>query len=231
MRTYKPGLALRILVALLMLLPGVVLVVVGAVNADARLPCLIIAALLLAPGAVLWWGLSRMRITADESGVTQQRAFGGLTTLRFDEVSEYRYQTMTVQGTEQITLSLHAADGRQVKIAAIWPDVWEMTQKFVEAVEPRLRAPSFGPVTLANDAILYDGKRVPFADIKAVTVGGARLRVAQNGKLLAAFAVGSLKVPNVFLLLDELRARGVNAPDARPWRATVNLAGYQLPKK
>jgi hypothetical protein len=201
------------------------------VNADARVPCLIIAAFLLPPGAVLWWGLSRMRITVDDIGATQQRAFGRLVTLRFDEVSEYRYQMVTVQHTEQIRLSLHAADGRQVKIAAMWPDVWEMTQQFVDAVEPHLRAPSFGPITLTDDAILYKGKRVAFADIKEVTIGFARLSVVKKGKLLAAFAVGSLKVPNIFLLLDELRARGVNAPEARPWRATVNVAGYQLPKK
>jgi Family of unknown function (DUF6585) len=230
-RTYKPGLALKILVALLMLVPGVVLLVVGAVNADARIPCLILGPILLGPGAVLWWGLSRMRLTVDDEGLTQQRAFGGEVRLRFDEVSEYRYQSVPVQGQEQITLSLHTTDGRQVKITSIWSDVFEMAQRLVEAVEPLLHAPSFGPVTLAGDAILYDGKRVPFAEIQSVTLQAARFRVGQKGKLLAAFAVGSLKVPNVFLLLDELRARGVSAADARPWRAVVSAAGFSLPKR
>lgn len=231
MRTFKPTFVLRLLVGIFLLLPAVILVGVAAFNADARPVTLAIGLPFGAIGAFLWVLAGRPLLTVDAVGVKKRGAFGGEVTLRFDEVVEYRYSAIPVHGTEQVQLALCAADGRKVKVSSNWREIYDLAQLLVEGVEAVLREPGFGPITLESDAVVYKDKRVPFAEISGVTLDGARLRVARKNKMLAAFAVGSAKVPNVFLLLDELRARGVGAPDARPWRAVVSLAGYQLPKR
>ena len=235
MQTFKPSWLLRFLVALFLLLPSVILFGVAIWNPGARTVTLAFAVPLGAIGVGLWIPLGRSQLTIDDKTMKQRRAFGGETALRFDEVSEYRYQCVTVNGVDQLSLELRAPDGRKIKIGPHWRDVFELIQLLLERTEPLLRSPSFGPVSIEGDgdgdALVYKDKRVPFGEIAGVTLDGARLRVARKNKLLAAFAVGSLKVPNVFLLLDELRDRGLAAADARPWRAVVSVAGFQVPKR
>src|SRR5438552_6637156 len=120
MKSYKPTWAARFLVGLLMLLPAVILVGVAIANPEARLPCLISGLLLGAPGLFLWIGIGRMELTVDDSGVTRRGLGGGEIRLRFDEVTEYRYQVMVVHGVEQIIVTLIGPG--KIKLTSNWPD-------------------------------------------------------------------------------------------------------------
>jgi hypothetical protein len=240
MRTYKPTLTLRLLIALFLLLPGAILLIVAATGSSPAVTASIGTPLLVI-GVLLWWVAGRASITVDDQGVTRKGYFGGVVAMRFDEVSEYRYSSTTVNGVDTVNLALQARDGRVIKITSNWRDVFDAAKQLIEGAETHglkdqragLAATrvAFGPFTIEDGAVSGKGKRVPFAEIKAVELAGPSLRVTQHGKLLSAFSFPSAKVPNVFLLLDELRARGVSAPDSRPWRAVVSVAGYQVPKR
>jgi hypothetical protein len=231
MNLYKVGWAARFLVGLFLLLPAVILVVVALTNADARTVCLIIAAALGAPGLWLWLAIGRMQLAIDDTTVTKRGLLGGETRIKFDDAVEYRYSVYEVRGSEQLIVTLIARDGRKLKISSNWQDAWGAAQKLIEAVESRVESPSFEPIRLEPDAIAYKDKRVAYAEIDEAKIVGTVLRVSKKGKLLAPISLGMAKIPNLFLLLDQLRARGVAAPEARPWRAVVSVAGYQVPKR
>jgi hypothetical protein len=239
MRTYTPNFVLRLLVALFLIVPGIVLLVLSVAGHSAVME--VIGAPLLVIGGVLWWLSGRALLKIDDSGLEFRGYFGGIVKLPFADVTEYRYSSGTTNGVDILRLSVHAADGRKIVVTNNWRDPFDAAKEIVDGAEAqglkeqkaRLagKRVDFGAVAIDEQFLVYGNKRVPFAEIKSVSIPAASLRVAQEGKLLAAFSVGSQKIPNLFLLLDELRARGVSAPDARPWRAVVSLAGYQLPKK
>jgi hypothetical protein len=240
MRTYKPQIVLRVLVVLFLALPGAVLVGL-AVASEAHPPTLAIGLPLIAVGALLFWLAGRAELTVDEHGVRRRGYFGGVTKMRFDQVAAYYYSSTSVNGVETVRFWLRARDGSKITVTSNWRDFWDLVRRLAEGAEAHGLADQkaglagkrvdFGPVTIDGEFLCAKGKRVAFTDIQSVDIPAAWLRVSQHGKLLAAFSIDSGKVPNIFLLLDELRARGVSAPDARPWRATVNLSGYQLPRK
>jgi hypothetical protein len=240
MRTYKPTYALRILVAAFMIAPGLVLFGFAATGSNPAVTAGIGAPLFLS-GAFLYWLAGRASLLVDGNTAVRRGFLGGVVKMRFDEITEYRYSATTVNGVDTVRFSVHAADGRNITVTSNWRDVFEAARQLIEGAEEhglqdqkaRLAAPhiEFGPVAIDGQFLVGKGKRVPFAEIQSVDIPGAWLRVSQEGKLLAAFNVDSGKVPNVFLLLDELRARGVNARDARPWRAVVSVAGFQVPKR
>src|SRR5439155_11923900 len=95
MRTYKPTLALRLLIILFMLLPGIALVGVGLFT-DTRAVPLAIGAPLLAAGAFLYWLAGRAELTVDQKGARRRGYFGAVTELRFDEITDYRSSSTAV---------------------------------------------------------------------------------------------------------------------------------------
>ncbi len=240
MRTYSPALTLRLLVGIFLIVPGGVLLGFAASGSN---PAVTggIGAPLFAAGALLWWLAGRARLEIDDRVVRRRGHLGGVIELRFDEITEYRYSSSTVNGMDTVSTSVQSADGRKISVTSNWRDPFEATRQLIEGAEAyglkdqlsRLGQPrmEFGPVAIEDAAFVAKGKRIPFAEITSIELAGPSLRVKKTGKLLPALWIGSSKVPNVFLLLDELRARGVSAPDARPWRAAVSVAGFQLPKK
>jgi hypothetical protein len=231
MKTFKASLVLRIIVAGVLLLLFGIFAGIGLSEPAGRAILFPIAGVCGSLTVAAWIFLGRARIDVDGESVTYNGALGRVTRLRFDEVADYRYKTFMVNGMDQTELTLRAADGRKLKVNTQISDLYELIQLLVEGVEARMKAPGFGPLVLDDHAIAHGDKRVPLAEISAVTFDGVRLRVKQKDKLLAAIALPGTKVPNLFLLLDALRARGVSAPDPRPWRAAVSAAGFQVPKR
>jgi hypothetical protein len=231
MKSYKIGWQARFLVGLFLLLPAVIVFFIGVGDANTRTVCLIIAAALGAPGIWLWLAIGKMQLTIDDASVTRRGLFGGEAKLKFDDVSEYRWSIYEVRGSEQMIVTLVAKDGRKLKISNNWRDAWTVAQELIDPVEARLTQPSFEPIRLEPDAIAYKDKRLPYSEIDEAKIVGTALRVSKKGKLLAPISLNMQKIPNLFLLLDALRERGVAAPEARPWRAVVSVAGYQVPKR
>lgn len=137
---------------------------------------------------------------------------------------------------------LQTRDGRSLAITTNWRDVDAAIEFAVERVHAHGAADliarlasgtpvELGPISLTADAIASGNKSVPFSEVKSVVLGGGRLAVKKNGKMLAAFSVASSKVPNVFALLDALRARGVDVQDARLGATVVSTKGYVVPKR
>jgi hypothetical protein len=230
MKTFKASIVLRLILVITCLILTGVFVAIAATTPGARAVLFPFAGFSGAAALAAWFILGRAHVDVDEKSVTYTGALSRVTRLNFDEVSDYRYKTFAVNGVDQTELVLFAADGRKIKINTQISDLYALIQLLVEGVEAQLKAPGFGPLTLDESALAYKDKRVPLAEISAVTFDGVRLRVKQKDKLLAAIALPGMKVPNLFLFLDALRARGVSAPDARPWRAVVNAAGFQIPK-
>jgi hypothetical protein len=231
MNLFKIGWTARFLVGLFLLLPAIVFLGAAILNAETRMVCLIFAAIFGAPGLWLWLAIGRMQLTIDDASVWKRGLLGSETKLKFDEIAEYRYSVYEVRGAEQLIVTLIAKDGRKIKISSNWRNAWDAAQKLIEPVEARLKDPRFDPIRLENDAIIYKDKRVPYGEIDEAKIVGTALRVSKKGKLLAPISLNMQKIPNLFLLLDQLRERGVAAPEARPWRAVVSVAGYQVPKR
>jgi hypothetical protein len=267
MQSHRPTLALRLLVMLFLIVPGVILLAVALVGGEpaVRAVCAGIGGPLLLVGLGLWWMLARSELTISDEDVRRKTAFSDVR-LRWDEIADYRYRGMQIHAgahfgllgalvqhaaasrtsgaPEQIALTLHGRDGRKLRITSNWRDAEEAALTCLERAESRglgeLRARlasgapvEIGPVVLEKDGLSCKGKSIALGEIKNVYLASGRFGVKKNGKLLPFFTVDSAKVPAIFLLLDALRARGVDAPDARPGRAAnvVSSAGYQIPRR
>src|SRR5579859_1178594 len=124
MRTYKPTLALRLLIILFLFLPAAIFVVVALTGTTPAL-FLILAASFGLPGAPLYWLAGRAELTVDEKGVRRRGYLGGIIEMRFDEVVAYYSSSTTVNGAETVRFSLAANDGRKVTVTSNWRDIWD----------------------------------------------------------------------------------------------------------
>jgi len=243
----------RVLAVLMMVVPGVALIALGAqltdVDADARLPAIAGGATLLALGVAAFVQQSRSKVVMRSDGIERWGLRGKLWALRWAEMIELRYRAVKVRlyhvipaGTN-IYITLTDPGGRKRKV----PSNMRGMEVLAERVAENQTRARFAEARAALDrgeqvrfgtALILDREKVsarklfggykscPLGDIEKVAVEGGFLRIRQKGKLLA-FGGGSIgAIPNVFLflrLLDGLFAHPSAIPAERDFAARTSV--------
>jgi hypothetical protein len=233
-KIFLQSLVFRLGAGLFFLVP--MLLCVAATLATGRWDGVFVAAPLAALFAGYWTVVGKERIALHADGISRKTVFGQ-TALRWDEVDGYFYRAAPGAAANAAAhvgkiggtlLKLHTSTGRKLAITTVWQDVYELVKLTLERVEKsgcrellqQLHSGDpvdFGPFDLTNQGLSSLGRPpVALSALRRVELTGNRVRVLLHGKSLSAFSVDSFEIPCVFALLDALRSRGVDAPDARP---------------
>lgn len=243
----------RILVVLLMLLPGVALVALAiqapGVKPDARMTMMAVGGTLFSLGIIAFLQQNQSRIVVRADGLERWGLRGKLWALRWTDMVELRYQALKMRlyyvipvGTN-ITLKLTDPNGKKRRVPGNMKGMDVLAERIADqqttaqfakarAALDRGEEVKFGKALIVDrDKVsarkLFGGyKSCPIAEIERVTVENGFLRIRQRGKLLA-FGGGSVGgIPNVFLflrLLDTLVARPTAIPEDREFAMRAHV--------
>ena len=243
----------RILVVLLMMLPGVGLVVLASqspgLRPDPRMVMMAIGGALFSLGLLAFAQQNQSRVVVRADGIERWGLRGKLWALRWADMAELRYQAIKMRiyyfipaGTN-IFLTLRDRLGKKRRIPGNMKGMDVLAERVADqqtgAQFPEARAAldrgeevKFGKVMIVDREKvsvrkLFGGyKSCPIGEIERVSVENGMLRIRQRGKFLA-FGGGSIgSIPNVFLflrLLDTLVARPSAIPEDREFAMRAHV--------
>jgi len=243
----------RIMVVMVMLLPGAAMVALAiqapAIKPDARMTMIAVGGTLFSLGILAFVQQNQSRIVVRADGLERWGLRGKLWALRWSDMMELRYQAVKMRvyyfipaGTN-IHLSLKDPSGKKRRVPGNMKGMDVLAERIADqqtaAQFPQARAAiDRGEEVRFGKALILDREKVsarklfggykscPIAEIERVAVENGFLRIRQKGKFLAFGGGGIGAIPNVFLflrLLDTLVARPSTIPEDREFAMRAHV--------
>lgn len=248
-KTYKQSLTLRIAAAIVPVLAWFFVWLAWSDNV--KPPTWLLGTALGLTALWIWMCLTvaKSQLTIHSEGLQRTTAFG-ITEMMWQDIMETRFTQVDPRqaaaihfgligllfeaagrgamgsnntGSGPKTLTLHAHDGRKMKITPNWLDSDDAIGTILQRVNPSItedlrrriregQTVKFGDLSLSQQGIGWKNKEpIPAQRVAKCEINGTYLRIKAEGKWLDNVAVATQKVPNIFVfleLVDELRTGG-----------------------
>jgi hypothetical protein len=236
-RRFSPTYALRLLWALLLLIPAAGLAWIAFVDRETpELGILGVAFGIVLVYAVIWIALSRVALVICPEGLRRESMFGSEEIL-WSEIVDARYRVTPIRvyghfglvgalialastssKFQNVSLTLQDETGKKIAITsnflgakeAIALALSKFQSRIIAVFRTRLDAGeilSFGKVSLSRTHLTLKGKSIPIEQLKSACLDGRNLRIRQEGKWLDVLSIPSDRIPNVLALLALLQEK------------------------